>query len=437
MACTRSLRRLDSGNGTEHTALMLTPAHPVARTAVLLVLGSAALVARADVPVKWGGYGTLALYQARVRGASVRPDPSVAESGTEGEWRADGDSRLGLQGRARLRDGVEGVLQLSARDDVERRFRPAVEWAYLSWSPSDSLTLRLGRQTLPSLRYSETRSVGYAQTAVRPNPAVYALNPGTPLDGLNISTEWPVGQGALRFDVGIGSSSARRAGVQADARRIGSAALRWQGGDWTVQMSGSDYHLDFHGLQVGGAGLDAVCANCQPVLAQRAAASGIHGRTYNLSMLWERADYEVAVEVLWRPTSTSTLSPRGWGRYLHVARRWGDWRPYLAGGQLRYLEPPLGLAPVADASAAAAAAVLALDRYLQAPVDLSNLQLGVRHELGDGMALKLQWERWIATRDRTAARNGLVQLLTPPLGRQAPGWNGRAQLITLSADFVF
>lgn len=409
----------------------------VARAAALLGLCGASLLARADVSVEWGGYGTLSVYQARVRGASVRPDPFGAETATDGEWRADGDSRLGLQGRARLQDGLEGVLQVSARDDADHRFRPAVEWAYLSWAPSDAWTLRLGRQTLPSLRFAETRYVAYAQTAVRPNPAVYALNPGSPVDGLDVSVERPLGSGTLRLDVGVGISSARRADVRVDVRRLGSATLRWQGGDWTTQLSASDYRMNISGLSLDGAGLDAVCSNCRAALARRAATSGIHGRTYNLLVLWEPADYEVALEMLWRPSSTSVMSPRGWGRYLQVARRWGDWRVFMAGGQLFYLEPPLGLETTAGVPDSARQSVLALDRYLQSPNDLSNLQLGLRRELGEGLALKLQWERWIATRDRSAARNGLVILHTPPLGSQAAGWNGRVQLWTLSLDFIF
>lgn len=405
--------------------------------AVSLPLMALSSGARADAAIEWGGYGTLSVYQARVQGASIRPDPSVAESATAGEWRADGDSRLGLQGRSQLRPGLEAVVQFSSRDDGERRFRPGVEWAYLAWSPTDAVALRLGRQTLPSLRYSETRAVGYAQTAARPNPAVYALNPGSPMDGLNLSVERPLGSGSLRLDAGIGSSSALRPGVRVDVGRLGTMALRWQGGDWTAQASASDYHMDLQGLKIGGPELNTVCTNCETVLAARAATSAIHGRTYNALLLWEPADYEIAFEVLWRPQSSSVVSPRGWGRYVLLARRWESWRFFVAGGQLRYVEPSLGLLPRAGMPAAAQQAVQALDSYLQAPTDLSNLQLGLRHELGEGLALKLQWERWIATRDRSSARRGLIDLLTPPLGSQAPGWNGRAQLLTLALDFVF
>lgn len=391
-----------------------------------------------DAPqFEWGGYGTLSAYRADVQGARIRPDRQNAHTATEGGWRADADSRLGLQGRLRLPGATEAVVQVVSSDAADKPYKPRVEWAYLNWSASESVNLRLGRQTLPFLRHSETRNVGFAQTGVRPNAAVYSLNPGVPVDGANLSWEHGTEQGTWRLDLGAGRASAVYSGVRFDVRRSVTAALNWQSGPWTARVGASDFSVDFRGTSVASPALLALCENCGSVLAARAPTQGLRGRLYSALFVWDSQPWEFVVEAVWRPDSNSVLVPRGRGAYAQLSRRFGEWRVHGATGRQSFREPPLGLQARPEAPPTAATAIGLLDRYLQTPNDLATLQAGVGVDLNPRLVLKLQHERWRALRDRSTGRNGLVLLTTPPLGNAPATWNGRAKLTTVSLDFVF
>lgn len=401
-----------------------------------LTLGAAA-AAEPAMSVAWSGYGSLSAYQGSVSGAAVRPEPLTAGMARDGSWRLDGDSRLAAQARLTLPDGHEAVLQLSSSNAVDGHYRPKVMWAYLNWSATPSINLRLGRQTLPVLRQSETRDVGAAQVAVRPNPAVYALNVGTPIDGANLSWEQSTGSSNWRLDLGIGQSQATLSRARFDVRRSLVGALQWQAGAWTWRGSASEFRVDLSNLPLQGAPLLGDCMNCADVLARRAPTQGIKGRLYSSMLIWDASPWELSAEALWRESSSSVLIPRSWGAYVQLTRRIGDWRLHAAVGRQGFKEPPLGLQARPQAPAASIAGLAVLDRYLQTPNDMANVQAGLAWDLAPQVILKLQHERWRALRDRSTGRNGLVVLATPPLGAETPQWNGRARLTTASVDFVF
>ena len=110
----------------------------------------------------WSGFGTLSTYRHDAGGVRVRPDSLVARAAEPGEWRWDGDSRLGLQARWRADERLEFVTQVEASDEDERRWSPRLAWAFVAWEAMPGLSLRLGRQVLPTLRHSETRNIGFA-----------------------------------------------------------------------------------------------------------------------------------------------------------------------------------------------------------------------------------------------------------------------------------
>lgn len=399
-------------------------------------LGTVAL-AQPALDVAWSGYGSLSAYRADIRGATLKPDVQFAGGTGDGSWALDGDSRVAVQGRLTLGASTEAVLQLSSSNAQEQHFRPAVEWAYVDWHPDGQISLRIGRQTLPVLRYSESRYVAYAQAAVRPQPAVYVLNTGAPVDGINLSWELGSGEHLWRLDLGAGTSSARVSGRRVDVKRSLVGALQWQHGAWTGRVAAADFQVDLDIPRLLSASLEAQCANCADVLPQRAASRGLRGRLVTAMLVWDQQPWEWSVEAIARPSSSSVLIPRAQGAYLQASRRFDRWQGQAAVGRLRYREPALGLQAGAAAPAAAQASLDLLDRYLQSPFDMDTRQLGLRLDLAPGLALKLQRDWWRATRDTRTGRNWLVQLASPPLGSQPSSWNGRAQLTTLSLDAAF
>lgn len=389
-----------------------------------------------DLRLAWSGYGSVSAFQAAVSDAGIRTDPLGAGVSREGQWRWDGDSRLAGQARLSLASGQEAVVQLASSNAVDGHYRPKVQWAYVSTPAGPQLSLRLGRQTLPVLRQSETRDVGVAQVAVRPNPAVYSLNVGAPVDGANLSWEPSADSSNWRLDLGVGRSEARLAQTRVNVRRSLVAALQWQDGPWTLRGAASSFRVDVDSRSPAASPAFNACLNCAAVLGDRAPSQGVKGQLYSGLLIWDGHPWEVSMEAVWR-SSNSVLTPRAWGAYAQVSRRLGDWRLHAALGRLAYRESPLGLLADPAASPASQASIALLDRYLQAPNDLAQVQAGAAFDLAPQLVLKLQVEQWRAVRDRSTGRNGLVVLATPPVGRDIPAWNGRARLTTVSLDFAF
>lgn len=402
--------------------------------AVLMTLTSQPTSAQS---MQWSGYGTLAAYQAHGEGVRLRPDPSVANTAGDGQWRADGDTRLGLQARWSPLDEVEAVLQAETRDDLDRHWKPELRWAYLAFKPAPDWMLRLGRQELPFLQHSETRSVRYAQPTVRPDPSIYSLNPGTPVDGVNLAWERPLAEGMLRAEGGWGRSSSVRAQNHIEVPRLTSFMTQWQNSQLLLRVAASDFHMDLERNPVAQLAASGLCSNCATLAAGVARSRGIQGRVVAMLLAWEPGPWGFSAEVLERTHSNSVLLVRGGGWSLQGRYRAGPWQPYLSIGKTHFDQPSPGLQPAPGLPAAASNTVQAFDRFLQQPFDQRTVQLGVRWDFAERMALKLQWERWTALRDSQVGRQGEINLLTPPLGTQAASWNGAARMTSLSLDFVF
>jgi hypothetical protein len=384
---------------------------------------------------QWSGYGSLAAHRAQGDGFRLRPDPSVASAAPPGAWRFDGDSRLGLQVRRSLGEVTELVAQVELSDDFDARWRPRLIWAYGSTRVGDNWTLRLGRQTLPTLRYSETRTVGYAQPGVRPPLTVYSLNPGTPIDGINLSWEDSVADGSLKLDLGAGRATTSRPLGQIDLRQSAVVALQWQGRDWLLRTSASMFRLDLTPNPLAALVTSGLCSNCGALQQAGARNRDIKGEMFSALLLWTPGAWEFGLELLERPRASSALVPatRGWA--LTSAWRSGAMQAHVAVGQQRPREKPLGLQAGASAPPGL---VESVDRLLaQTGQDLRTVQIGLRWDWSRQLALKLQQERWHAWRQQGFGRSGVLEVAGPPLTPQTSSWNGVAVLSTISLDFVF
>ena len=108
------------------------------------------------------------------------------------DFRFDPDSNLGIQVRADLSQGLTVTALISGRGstgyDVE------LDWAYLSYELSNSISVDLGRKRIPLYFYSDFIDVGYAYNWVRPPVDVYTLPlnsyEGVSLNGNNVAGTW-------------------------------------------------------------------------------------------------------------------------------------------------------------------------------------------------------------------------------------------------------
>ena len=217
------------------------------------------------------------------------------------------------------------------------------------------------------------------------------------------------------------------------------AALRWRRDGLSLRLGASTFRFDLLESTLAGqfASLSqpgSVCGNCASVLPERARMSDVRGRLFTAGLTWERGDWTLTAEAT-RRGGDSVFSAEVSAWYAQLARRIGGLTPYVAIGQSRFLEPPLGLQATPGASAAAAEALAVLDRNLQSPFDRRVLLAGLRWDLAEQVAMKLQYDHWRATRDRSTPRSGEISLPALPPG--TPGWDGSVGLLSLSLDFVF
>ncbi len=388
------------------------------------------------------GFGTLGAYRADDKVASVRADQRTANASLD-KTRFDGDTLLSGQLTAHDSGPFRAVLQMLDKDDVARHWHPRVEWLYASWDATADLNFKAGRTVLPLFLLSDTRNVAYAQTTVRPDNAVYQLNPITNLDGAMGTWNTKLLGGDVEVDAAYGSTKVTVATGTVKVKSVDVLAGKWTNGTVTLRAAHSDLKLDaaLPGTQAAISHLEAGatgCTNCASVLPAVAPFNNIKGTIDTIAGVYEAGSFSAQAEWLTRQT-TSALVPDANAWYLQTSYRLGAFTPYAVVGKLNFKEPALGLTTAAAAPPAAHAANAAFDTFLQSPNDRRIWQIGTRWDFHENMALKLQFENFRNTRNSTIGVSNVVSYPSPPpIGTYAgPKWDGSVNLVTLNFDFVF
>lgn len=404
-----------------------------------LLLGLNAHAADGEEWLRVEGFGTLSAYRADDAVAGLRAEQRTPQPSRH-DLRFDGDSLLSTQFTLKPAGPVRGVLQLLAKDDISARWRPRAEWLYASWDAQPDLNLKLGRVVLPAFLMSDTRNLGFAHTPVRPPNTVYQINPVTTVDGLALNAG--LIDGKLDLEAAGGGNRIRVAIGQIDFKRLGTVALRWRAEGLNLRLSHTRFALDAQApgfeaaiLAISGS---PNCSQCQTVLAKRIPLRGITGHLTALAGAYERGP--LALQAEWADRhSDSALVPdvRAW--YLQGSWRLERWTPYAVLGAVQFHESPLGLQAVAGASQAVVDAIARYDLYLQNRNDRRIWQIGLRRELRENLALKLQLEGLHATRPPFLGVDNIVSTPTvPPIGSYSgPAWDGRLRAVSINLDFVF
>jgi len=400
--------------------------------AISLAVYSGATMADTSLPsVTLNGFGTLGVMHSDVTNADFVADPLASSgAGYSGEWSAEVDSRLGLQTTLAATSSLSATVQVVSEKRFDGSFSPDIEWAYLQYDATPTLSLRAGRMVQGSFMNSEYRKVSFATPWVRPPAEVYRLVPVANFDGVDLRYRYYLGESIndLRLSYGGGSLEYETGDIESSDSWGVSQHTRW--GDTTLFASYGEVNVRAQELTQF---FDVYRLFGPPgeALADRYEVDGKPVRILSVGVNYDPGSWFVEGE--WARLSSSTLLGTIQSAHMTAGYRIGQWTPYAGVGRARVLsnrsEPGLPSAlyppPLSDA------AVLlngTLNALLSSSLSQDSSTLGLRWDFRPGMALTVQYDH---IDFRSGSPGGLIN--------QQPSFQpgGDMNLFSLALDFVF
>lgn len=278
------------------------------------------------------------------------------------DWSASQETRAGVQVTWSPIKEWSATTQITARTRPDQHLN--LEWAYVSYTPTPSLTLQAGRKRLPLYFYSDFQDIGYAYNTIRPSPDVYGWDVVN-YNGLSAAWRTELSGWNLRVEGLYGSETSKK---NPYSKLVSDDVLdvRWSGivgavaeleHDWfSARLSyiRSDFQQGLHG-QGWGSLPDGSMKGRQSFLG--------------LALNADPGDWVLRSEF-----GRSKRPAIGYDADYYLAtmgHRFGPWTPTV--GISQYKEK----SRVAGYSA----------------LDTRSLLVGLRYELNASSALKLQWDR--------------------------------------------
>jgi len=159
--------------------------------------------------------------------------------GADDTWSNDSLTRAGVQFNARLSDRAEAVVQLFASGADE--FNAELQWAYLDYQVSDSVSMKAGRIVAPFYMHSQYIDVGYAYPWASLPAEVYQLAPVKTMEAVEASWRFTSGPVSHRLSGFWGSSTVdggeRVANAQFQADDLSGVNFTSYWRNWTARAA--------------------------------------------------------------------------------------------------------------------------------------------------------------------------------------------------------
>jgi hypothetical protein len=297
-------------------------------------------------------------------------------------WQFGPDSRLGLQATASV-DAGRYSLTAQAVSRGSRNGAVNLEWLYGTAAIDGDWTVQIGRKRLPLFISSEVQDVGYALPWTHLAPQLYGWEVVN-YNGASVNYQHSYGNWLANAQVMVGNESVHDAGYWQIYNGKGSRTdARWQ------NIAGLELKLSRDWFDVRGVLIQSTTQNRKLSIGQTAYSAPAHQRIHGLTF---SVDDGVWV---------------GRAEFLYINRRqdYGyDHAQLLAAG--RRFGALLAMVSYANYQQVVLAAPDTAEGH-----DTRTVVL--RYDLGDSMAVKVQYDRW---RDKTALNysslHGDVQLLS-------------------------
>lgn len=274
-------------------------------------------------------------------------------------------SIMGLQGTFTLNDDIQAVMQLVGRGGDE--WDAEMEWAYMSYRPTNELQLRAGKMRLPLFMYSDFLEVGYAQPWARVPQTVYSSGGLSSYMGADATYTVNLGGSSVTTQVYGGLLEDSDAGIS--IRNSGGAIISWTDYVWTLRAIAATGELEFPPL----------------VPNERASFFGL-GFSYD-DGTWQIISEANRIEIDGFFTDTDAA-------YLSVGRRFGSITPYAVLGWIESQDDDERAGLMLDPTTPATVLNTSRDEY----------SLGLRWDAASGVAIKADWTHATGFED---APNGL------------------------------
>ena len=336
---------------------------------------------------------------------------------SSGSLRADtmAGSQLDIRFNPEWSLTLQGVVKQS--QDKDTGWTPSLSWAFLSYRPANDWLIRVGKLRPPELVHSQNMEVGFTFDQARlPEEVYYVVSTSYDIIGGAVSKNWTMPDDAevtLEGHVGMQQgifyhhydrASGTNKYNESDSRAIGltlsrqTAGLLMRAEVQTGSASRRDgdglYYGDYQAQTLPGPGGGVLYTPADP-------KHSIRFYHATLGLDWVFHDWRVTSELVYRTVLSSRTSGDLFGGHLSVARKIGDWTPYITVARARSGDATLklfrdtGNTPVPAAAGAPPLNLPATYHQSLADgvelIDQTSLMIGTSYLVSPNTKLKAEW----------------------------------------------
>ncbi|MBW8191916.1 hypothetical protein K0504_12790 [Neiella marina] len=212
------------------------------------------------------------------------------------------ESMLALQMSFAINDKAQAVVQLVGRGNDD--WDPEIEWAYVSYTFDNDVTVRGGRLRLPIFMLSDYLEVGYAYPFARPSVEVYGNVPSSTYEGFDLQTSFDLGETTLTLQPFVGQTDVP-GDTNTEFTELFGAAATLSYENFTFRTSAANTTLESN----------------SDVL------DGEDGNFIGFGVNWDNGDWLVLSE--WTRADTDGAYPDFDSYYVSLAYRYNALTPYI------------------------------------------------------------------------------------------------------------
>jgi hypothetical protein len=342
-------------------------------------------------------------------------------SGAGKDARTGVDSNFGVQATAKVSDVLSFTAQGVARKSGERdQYGADLNWAFLKYKVSDDFSVRLGRIGMPIYMLSDSVSIGYASTMLRPPTEMYRQVPADYADGGDVLYQHTYGDTTATAQFAVGAARNTTAGPVTSNANIMAVQLQLENGPFTYRFAYSHARISLHNADITTlldtlrqVGFDTVASQLNPI--DRGGSFASVGFIMDYRDVLAQAEYgKRKVDTLLIPDTSA------W--YVMLGYRWGKLVPFYVHGDVKQ-DSPRSIAGLPTGGPLAPLSV-AFDPATKSPLQSTNA-VGLRWDFYKSAAFKVQV-------DRVKPRDGVGYFINTK-----PGFSGPVTVYAAAVDFVF